>query len=390
MTRRDVFSPSRLDRSALAGWWWSVDRVTLGLVAAIAAIGFVLVLAAGPGAAARLGIEASFYFPLRQVLFLVPAAAVLIGASMMTPLQARRAGALIFAGALGACVLALIAAPEINGAKRWLPLGGFALQPSELLKPGFIVVAAWMIAEGARDPKFPGAPIAMGLFAASLALLVAQPDYGQAALLTAVWMVMFFIAGWSVIWLAGLAASGVAVLGLGYFFSAHVADRVDGFFAADCSTHDGFQAHYQVCMASDAIATGGLAGRNLEGGEVKLLLPDSHADFIFAVAGEQYGFFFCLLIIALYAAFTARAFTKAAAQTSVFAQCAACGLAAAIGLQAFINMAVSLRALPAKGMTLPFVSYGGSSLIASALTVGLILALTRRRPPARRRREIMP
>ena len=383
-------SPTRLDTSGLADWWWTVDRITLALVAAIMAIGMVLVLAAGPGAAARLGIDASFHFPLRQAAFLLPATAVLLGVSALKPLQARRLGVLVFAGSLAALFVVLLAAPEINGARRWFSVGSFAVQPSELLKPGFVVAAAWMLAEARRNSAFPGAAIAMGLYAASIAGLVLQPDYGQAALLTAVWMIMFFIAGWSVAWLVGLSAAGLGVIGLGYAFSAHLAKRIDGFVNTDCTVKADFEANYQVCKAAQAIAHGGVSGRGSELATVKFSLPDAHADFIFAVAGEQYGFALCLLIVALFAAFVARVFLQALSLKSVFAQCAACGLAALIGLQAFINISVSLRALPAKGMTLPFISYGGSSLIASALSVGLILALTRRRAPATRRREIMP
>jgi cell division protein FtsW len=308
----------------------------------------------------------------------------MIGVSLMTPLQARRVGAIVFLAALVMMALALLVAPDINGSKRWFAIGAFGLQPSELAKPGFVVMAAWMLAEGARNPEFPGKLIAAGLYGVLMTLLIMQPDYGQAALITAVWMMMFFIVGWNI---ASIAAIGFAATGAlvgGYFFSPHLARRIDGFLNPDAA------ANYQVGKSVEAIANGGLFGRGGEGATVKMQLPDAHSDFIFAVAGEEGGFILTLIIVTLFAALTARIFFKASGLKSIFAQCAVCGLGAMIGLQSFINMAVSLRALPAKGMTLPMISYGGSSLLATALTLGLILALTRAHAGAARRKEIMP
>ena len=280
-------------------------------------------------------------------------------------------------------LFALIAAGEINGSKRWLDLGAFGLQPSEFAKPGFVIAAAWMLAEGARDPKFPGGAVAMGLYAIFAVLLLLQPDFGQWALMTAVWAVMFFIAGWSWLWIALLAAAGIGALVAGYFLSSHVADRIDGFLRPDA------QETYQVDRALETIANGGLIGRG-DASPVKTSLPDAHTDFIFAVAGEEFGFVLCALIIALFAVFVARTMSLAASLRSMFARCAVAGLGAIIGFQAIINIGVSLRALPAKGMTLPFISYGGSSLLATGLTVGLIIALTRTHQGAWRRKDIMP
>ncbi len=376
-------APSRIDRSAFARWWWTVDHVSLAIIAAIATIGVVVLMAAGPGASARLGISDSFYFPLRQFLFLAPAAAVMLGVSFLLPLQARRLGTLLFAVALIAMVAALLFAPELNGAKRWFTIGAFGFQPSELAKPGFIVVAAWMLAEGARSPRFPGAAIAAGLYVAFLLLLILQPDYGQAALVTAVWMIMFFAVGWNMLWIGAIAACGGAALAFGYAFSPHLASRFEAFFDPEGAET------YQVDKAGEAFAEGGLFGRASEGARVKLQLPDAHTDFIFAVAGEEGGFILAFVILALFAALVVRLLMKAAALKSAFAQCAVSGLAAAIGLQSLVNMGVALRALPAKGMTLPFISYGGSSLIATGLTFGFILALCRPHG-TRRRREIMP
>jgi len=374
---------SRADNSILARWWWSVDRPSLVILAMIIMIGAVVLLAAGPSAAARLRIADEFHFPLRQLVFLAPALAAMIGVSILTPLQARRFGVLIFVGAVLLMLGVLIAGGSINGAKRWVDLGFASLQPSEFAKPGFIIAAAWMLAEGARDPRFPGGLIAMGLYFVFAGLLLLQPDFGQWALVTAVWAVMFFIAGWSWLWMALLAIAGVGALTAGYFLSAHVAARIDGFLKPETSET------YQVDQALAAFANGGALGRG-DAAPVKGLLPDAHTDFIFAVAGEEFGFVLCVLIIGLFAIFVARTFAIASKLRSVFAQCAVAGLAAMIGFQAIINIGVSLRALPAKGMTLPFISYGGSSLLATGLTVGLIIALTRCHHGAWRRKDVMP
>lgn len=375
---------SRLDESPMARWWWSVDHASLGILAALMTIGVVLLFAAGPGAASRLGIDDSFHFPMRQLYFLAPAAAVIFLASALTPLQARRLGAVLFAGSLIALLAALLFAPEINGSKRWFPLGPLSFQPSEVLKPGFVIVVAWMLAEGARNPRFPGAAIAFGLFAVCVSLLALQPDYGQAGLLTMVFMGMYFVSGGGLALLSVAAAAAAGLFTAGYFLSPHLAARIDGFLNPAAGEN------YQIDKALEAIANGGVIGRAQSAAPVKFSLPDAHADFIFAVAAEEYGMLFCAVIIALFAAFVVRAFVKAGALKGVFAQTAVCGLSALIGFQCLINIGVNLRALPAKGMTLPFISYGGSSLIAAGLTVGLILALTRRQSLAGERKDVMP
>lgn len=377
-------APSRLDTSPISSWWWSVDRLSLALIGAIVAIGVVLLLAAGPAAAARLGIDNDFHFPVRQTAFLAPALTALIAVSAASPLQARRLGVLVFFGAFVLVLTAIIAGPEINGARRWLSFGSFLLQPSEFLKPGFIVAAAWMLAEGARNRNFPGATIAMGLYLVCAGLLVLQPDFGQAALLTAVWMIMFFIAGWSWLWIIVLGAAGAGSLAAGYLLSPHLARRIDGFLRPETADT------YQVDRALQAIRNGGVAGRDDEARALKHYLPDAHTDFIFAVGAEEFGLVFGLALMALFAALVIRLYVRAVGLKSLFAQCAVCGLAAMVGLQSLINIGVNLRALPAKGMTLPFISYGGSSLLAMGLSLGLALALTRNAGPPQRRREIMP
>ena len=374
---------SRADESLFARWWWSVDRPSLAILGMIILAGCVLVLAAGPAAAARLRIQSEFYFAIKQFLFLAPAIVAMVAISMMTPLQARRLGVLVFVGGVVMMIVTLIIGGDVKGARRWIDFGPMSLQASEFAKSGFIVTAAWMLAEGARDPRFPGAAVAMGLYIVFAGLLLMQPDFGQWFLVTAVWGMMFFIAGMSWAWMIALGVGGVAALAAGYAFFPHVAARIDGFLNPEAGES------YQVDRALETIANGGLIGRG-DAPPVKMHLPDPHTDFIFAVAGEEFGFALCALIIALYAAFVIRSLLLAAGLKSLFSQCAASGLAAMIGFQAMINIGVSLRALPAKGMTLPFISYGGSSLLATGLAVGLIIALTRKPQGVWRRKDIMP
>ncbi len=377
-------SVSRLDNSLFARWFWTVDRLGIAMVLTIAMIGLTLLFAAGPGAAARLDIDNSFHFPIRQLVFLAPAFVLMLGVSMLTPLQARRLGVIVFVLALAAMAFTVVGGEVRNGARRWFEIGPVSFQPSEFAKPGFIVLAAWMLAEGKRTPGFPGAAIAFGLYLAFMMLLVLEPDYGQAALVTAVWGVMFFIVGGAWIWIAGLVGVGASGLAFGYFFSPHLAKRIDAFL------EPGSSSSYQVDKALEAIRGGGPFGTMAEGASVKYQLPDAHTDFIFSVAGEEHGFLLCVAIIALYAGLVIHLMKRAGTLKSLFAQCAVAGLAAMVGLQAFINMGVNLRLLPAKGMTLPFISYGGSSLIAMGLVFGLIFALSRSASGPARRKEIMP
>lgn len=374
---------ARTDDSLFGRWWWSVDRPMLALLAPIIIIGIAALTAAGPAAADRLRIANDFHFPLRQAMFLGPAIAMMIAISLLTPLQARRAGVLLFAGAIIMLGLTLLFASEVNGAKRWLDLGVMTVQPSEFAKPGFVIAAAWMMAEGSRDKTFPGGLISLALYFLFSGLLLAQPDVGQWILVTGVWALMFFIAGWSWTWMAALGGFGMFALGGAYMVSDHVARRIDGFLNPETAET------YQVDRALETIANGGIIGRG-DAASVKGYLPDAHTDFIFAAATEDFGLVLGLVIIALFATFVVRALVVAARQKSVFSQIAVSGLAAMIGFQAIINIGVNLRALPAKGMTLPFISYGGSSLLATGIAVGLLIALTRTHQFARRRKELMP
>ena len=351
----------------------SLDGALLALTGGLVLIGLVLSLAAGPVAAGRIGIANPLHFFERQLVFLVPAAAVACALSFLTPLQVRRVGTLIGLGALGACALAILVGPEIKGAQRWLDLGPVSLQPSEFLKPGFVVASAWFLAEGARDRDFPGGLVNLGAYGACSLVLLAQPDYGQWILLTAIWGTMFFIAGWSWGWIAGLGAAASAALFAGYHAAPHVRSRIDRFL--DPQGGD----TYQTDKALEAISAGGALGHDAHGTDgVKASLPDAHTDFVFAVAGEEFGFVLCAGLIAIYGGIAWRALRAAGDSPSLFVRCAVAGLSAQLAFQAMINIGVNLSVLPAKGMTLPLVSYGGSSLVATGVTVGLLLALIRR------------
>ncbi|MBB4659869.1 FtsW/RodA/SpoVE family cell cycle protein [Parvularcula dongshanensis] len=359
---------------SVRAWWGSLDPALVTVTAALILIGLVLCLAAGPVAAARIGISNPMHFFERQIVFLVPALLVMATLSTLDALTARRLGVVLGAGAFFAMWLALLVGPEIKGAHRWLDLGPFSLQPSEFMKPGFVIASAWFLAEGARDRSFPGGIVSLGLYLACSATLLLQPDYGQWILLTAIWGVMFFIAGWSWAWIAGLGTAAAGALALGYRIAPHVRSRIDRFLNPEGNDT------YQTDKALEAISGGGALGHDLHGTEgVKASLPDAHTDFVFAVAGEEFGFLLCALILALFAAIAFRGFKFAGETRSVFLRCAVCGLSAQLAFQATVNIGVNLSVLPAKGMTLPFVSYGGSSLVATGIAMGLLLALTRRR-----------
>lgn len=361
---------ARSDNSVISRWWWTVDRWFLAAVLALVSVGLVLTLAASPSVADRLGLE-SFHFVKRQAVFLVAGLSVMVVVSMMNPKGIRRLAFVMFPMALIGILLTLFIGPEIKGASRWLPVAGFSLQPSEFLKPAFAVLSAWMLSEQFRHPEFPGRSIAVGLFAVCALLLVLQPDFGQTILLAMVLVAQLMLAGLPLRWLAGSAALGLTLLMLAYFTVPHVESRIDGFF--DPANSD----TYQIDTALNAIRSGGLIGVGPGEGTVKKILPDAHSDFIFAVAGEEFGAIACLAILALFGVVVMRGLSHLMEEDDPFVVYAAGGLIALFGLQALINISVNLAVLPAKGMTLPFISYGGSSMLALALAMGMVLALTR-------------
>ena len=361
---------TRMDTSTVGRWWWTVDKWMLAAVTLLIVIGVMLNFAAGPPAAERIHASA-FHFVRKQMMFLPVVVMVIFSISLLSPLSVRRFATVGFA-VFGLMVLAtLVIGNEVNGARRWL--AGGSLQPSEFLKPFFVVVAAWMFSEHRLREDFPGNLIAMGLWLLVAATLLSQPDVGMTLVVSAVWAAQFFIAGLPMIWVILIVVAGLSGIVGAYFVFPHVASRVDRFL--DPTVGDS----YQITQAMRAFQQGGLFGRGPGEGRVKEALPDAHTDFIFAVAGEEFGAFLCIAIVALFAFVVLRALTKAMREENLFVLLAVGGLAVQFGLQAFINMASSLHMMPTKGMTLPFISYGGSSLLALGVGMGMILALTRRR-----------
>ena len=388
-----MMSVSRADTSVLGRWWWTVDRWTLAALLALIGFGYVMMLAASPAVAERvMGSSARTLLLLKQVVFLALAAGLMVTVSLLSPRAVRRVAALGCLGALALTAATLVIGFETKGARRWLnfPLLG-TMQPSEFLKPCLAVVAAWMLAEGKAAAAerlaearrglglmhgrilWPAA--AVGLIGVVAMVLKSQPDIGMLMVVLSVFLAQFFVAGLNVV-LVGLTGALVAAGGVGaYFVLPHVRSRVDRFL--DPSSGDTFQ----ITKAMEAFGHGGLFGRGPGEGRVKNALPDAHADFVFAVAGEEFGFVVCLLILSLFAFVVVRGLVRLVAESDMFVVLAATGLLAQFGLQAFVNMASSLHLIPTKGMTLPFVSYGGSSVLAIALGMGMLLALTRRRGP---------
>ncbi|MCC6913185.1 MAG: cell division protein FtsW [Rhodospirillaceae bacterium] len=364
---------TRLDTSTVGRWWWTVDKWMLAATALLIAIGILLNLAAGPPAAERIG-ATTFHFVRKQMVFLPLALMTMFAISLLAPVNVRRFAVIGFMISGVLTLLTLVLGEDINGARRWLSIGPIHFgQPSEFVKPFFAVVSAWMFAEHKMREDFPGNLIAAGMLGAVALILLSQPDVGMTLVVSAVWCAQFFIAGLPIFWVILIAIIGLAGLVGAYFTFSHVASRVDRFL--DPSSGD----TYQVATAMRAFQQGGLFGRGPGEGRVKEALPDAHTDFIFAVAGEEFGVLLCLVIVALFSFIVIRALTKAMREENLFVLLAVGGLAVQFGLQAMINMASSLHMMPTKGMTLPFISYGGSSLVALGVAVGMILALTRRR-----------
>jgi len=368
---------SRANRSEFAEWWWTVDKPLLAGVFTLMIGGVVLSLAGSPAVAERLGYD-SFHFVNRHIAFFLPALAVMIATSFLTPRQARRAALIVLSISLVLMLAVLFVGVENNGSRRWLNLGGFSLQPSEFMKPAFVVICAWLFAENSRRTDIPGNVFALILLAIVVALLVAEPDFGQTMLIAVAWGALFFMAGLPWLWIVALGLAGIGGIFAAYTFLPHVAGRIDRFLAPH--TGDTFQ----VDTAMDSIMSGGWLGRGPGEGTVKRILPDAHTDFIFAVAAEEFGIIICIALVLVFAFVVIRGLGNSLRSEEAFSRLAAAGLVVLFGVQAVINMGVNLSILPAKGMTLPFISYGGSSMIAVAFGMGLILALTRRRPEPQR------
>ena len=369
-------SLNRTDRSLIAQWWWTIDRWSLISILLLMMIGAILVMAASPAVADRLGLY-SFYFVERHLIMLPLALILLFFVSLMSPRGVRRLALALFVLSIVLTALTLIGGVDIKGAKRWLRLFDISVQPSELLKPTFIVTCAWLFA---RDPQKPGLRnqgnnnlMAIILFGLSLTILLLQPDLGMVILLGIIWIMQFFMAGLSLFWVGAFAVLGLGGLLATYFIFPHVASRINRFFNPEAGDN------FQIEKSLDAFERGGIWGQGPGEGIVKQVLPDAHADFIFAVAGEEMGLIFCLILLCLFGFIVLRGCSRLMSETNPFIVLAASGLFIQFGLQALINVGSALNLVPTKGMTLPFVSYGGSSLLAMGVAMGMALALTRKR-----------
>ncbi len=368
---------SRNDQSLIARWFWTVDRGLLGAALALMALGVSLSFASSPAAIlADESITDPFHYSWRMMVFAGAGLTVMLTTSLMSPRGVRRIAVLALFGAIVVMAALPFIGDTVKGAARWVNLGPFSLQPSEFAKPGLIVFAAWMFAEAQKGQGVPGVTIAFGFYALTVCLLLIQPDIGQTLLITTTFMAVFFMAGVPFKWMAVLASAGMAGLVSLYFVFGHMRDRLSRFFSPETTdTH-------QIDSASEAIRAGGLLGRGVGEGVMKRHVPDLHTDFIYSVGAEEFGLVLSLIMIGLYAFIVVRGMRRAMKLTDPFEQTAAAGLFMLIGLQACINVAVNLNLIPTKGMTLPFISYGGSSMLAMGLTMGFALALTRRRPGA--------
>lgn len=374
---------SRAERTYFGDWMWTVDKTLIAALGALMISGVVLLMGGGPPVAERLGLP-TFYFVNRQVLYLLPAILIMAGVSFLSLRHVRRVALGVYAASVALCVAAVFYGPEIKGAHRWIAVGSFGIQPSEFLKPAFVVIAAWAFSEGARRRDMPGALLAILLLPITVGPLLMQPDFGQTMLCTIVWGGLFFVAGLHLFWMVGLGGLGLLGMFAAYSLFPHVRARVEGFL--DKSSGDTFQ----VDTALEAFSKGGWLGRGPGEGVVKRILPDSHTDFIFAVTAEEFGIAVCIVLVCLFAVIVLRGLLLARRNEDTFCRLATAGLVMMFGLQAAINMMVNVHLMPAKGMTLPFISYGGSSLLSLALGMGFLIALTRKRPRAEMLDRLVP
>ncbi|MGD0183719.1 MAG: putative peptidoglycan glycosyltransferase FtsW [Roseiarcus sp.] len=368
---------SRAERGPVADWFRTVDLWLLGSFGALMVVGVVMALAASPAVAERLNLPI-FHFVNRQAALLAPSAALMIATSFLSPRHVRRAALIVFVVSMALIVLALMFGAEVKGSRRWI----MGVQPSEFIKPAFVVLCAWAFAEGGRggSPALAGKAFAFLLLPVTIVPLILQPDFGQTMLVSLVWAALFFMAGLHWFWVLGLGGVG-AVGGFAAFkLSPHVHERVLRFI--DPEATGGMVDTFQVDTALQSILSGGWLGRGPGEGVYKRILPDAHTDFVFAVTGEEFGMIACLALIAFFGFIVVRGLSLALRNQDPFCRFAAAGLTLMFGVQSWINMAVNLRAIPAKGMTLPFISYGGSSLLALGLGMGFLVALTRKRPLA--------
>ncbi|HET9147705.1 MAG TPA: FtsW/RodA/SpoVE family cell cycle protein [Acetobacteraceae bacterium] len=363
---------SRADTSVVGRWWWSVDRVMLIALAMLVGVGYILALAATPATNLSLADPRTMVM-IKQILYLAAGGVIMLGVSLLTLRQVKLTALAVGIVFLLLTAFTLVHGVTIDGGQRWISLPGFTIQPGEFLKPALIIATAWLLAERRRTPGFPGMIIALGLNGLVMLILRLQPDIGSMGLVGMAFFVQLFLDGLDMVWVMIGLASFVAAFFAAFELIAHVHMRVMLYL------HPTTKNAYQAITALSAFANGGIWGRGPGEGQVKHFLPDARADFVFAVAGEEFGMIVCLGIILLFVAIVLRGLTRVLRETDLFVALAAGGLVASFGLQAFINMASSLSLIPTKGMTLPFISYGGSAVLAISLHMGFLLALTRKR-----------
>jgi len=363
---------ARTDRSEAAIWWWQLDKVTFGCAFALMALGILFSVSASPDAAADNRIGDGLYYTKRHLFFVITALIMIVVLSRLSLKGVRRIGLLIYTAALAALVIIAFVGTEAKGGQRWLNLGPFMLQPSEFIKPALVVMTAWLFSQASEKSSLPGVTVAFILYGAVISLLLRQPDIGQSFLITMVFFACFFLYGMSLFWVVLLLVLGGIGSILIYFTQPHFKTRIDEFFSSDGD-------HHQIDAARGAIANGGLFGEGMNEGTMKAGLPDLHTDFIYSVAAEEFGLLISLIMIGLFAYIVIRNLMAALSMTNGYQQVATAGLSLLIALQVLINISVNIAIIPPKGMTLPLISYGGSSLLAMGVTFGLLLALTRKR-----------
>lgn len=359
----------RTDNSTLSRWAWTIDRWALLIVSVLIVLGVVLTFAAAPATAQRKGLE-YFFFVKRQMIYIGPAVFVMLAASMLSVQWVRRIGLIGLGIMLALTAVATFAGTEVNGSSRWIRIAFLSIQPSEFLKPFFIISAAWLLSESRRDNTVPGPALTAALCALIVGLLAMQPDIGMASVIVLIWCTMYFVTGMPTLLVAAVIGLGCAGAMAAYTLFDHVRKRVDTFFDPNAE-------NYQVDRALDAFQAGGWVGAGPGAGRVKHSVPDGHTDFIFAVTAEEYGAILCLVIIGLFAVLVVRGMIRLRQEQDLFVVLGTVGILTLFGVQSLINIGVNLKLLPAKGMTLPFISYGGSSLLSLALCAGFLLALTR-------------
>lgn len=363
---------SRTDHSTIARWWWTVDRQILACLLVLMVVGIALVTSASPSVANRIGSGHS-HFITRHIVFVVPSLFIMLGMSILDHLWIRRIGTIVFAGIIFLMLLVPFVGPDIKGAQRWINVGSFSLQPSEFIKPAFAIVSAWLIAHQKKNPDFRGNLFSALIYAFIVFLLMSQPDFGMTTVLTCMFASQIFMAGLPLRYLFTMALLASIAVVCVYFTFDHVRVRMDKFL----NPH-GTADNYQVDKSLEAFANGGFFGTGPGQGTVKNSIPDVHADFIFAVSGEELGLMATLALVGVYAFILLRGFGRLMESNDMFVVLAAGGILSMFGLQAFVHMGSSLHLLPTKGMTLPFISYGGSSILAMGFGMGVVLGLTRR------------